>query len=651
MLTDNPFAPHILVVEDDDNHAELIKRSFEDDLEEFRLEFVSTVYDAKKAMEGRSPGLILTDYRLPDGDGSELVATAAESLPVIIMTSQGSEQIAVEVMKSGAQDYIVKSPESFGIMPRTVSFALKSWLLIQARRQADEAVIRAKRDWERTFDAVPDLLSIIDINHTIIRVNKGMAERCGLTVQEIVGRKCYEAVHGLREAPACCPRFDMKQDDFVHIKEIEVNRLNGVFDITISPLTDEKGRITSYAHVMRDVTERKKVAVEKLAVEQQLQQGQKLESLGVLAGGIAHDFNNILAVIMCNCSLAKQRPKLADELITEIESAAHRAADLCRQMLAYAGKAMSTITQVNMTALVDDMVKMLRSTLNQKVVIKHDLSPEVPSIRADASQIRQIVMNLIINASEAIGEAPGEIRVSLTKTEIHAGQPDKDHLGKIITAGRYVCLEVSDNGCGMDDETRQRVFEPFYTTKFTGRGLGLSAVLGIITAHKGAMQVSSQPGQGSTFKVYLSVQGSDSAGDESLPPVAPAPWQGNGTILLVEDEPQLMLIAKTLLNELGFSVFEATNGKEAVELYRKNAECITLVVTDIGMPVMDGYELIRELKIINPDLPIIISSGFGDMDVTSQIAEGKVAGYLSKPYSFNRLREVMKGVVEKQAEI
>ncbi len=397
--------------------------------------------------------------------------------------------------------------------------------------------------------------------------------------------------------------------------------------------------------IINDISARKYAEEAKLALEQQLQQAQKLESLGVLAGGIAHDFNNILCVIMSNCSLAQLRPHMAGEFLPEIDKAAQRAADLCRQMLAYAGKSLMTMKQVKITALVDDMIKMLKATINQNVTITANFSADIPSIRGDASQLRQIVMNLIINASEAIGEEHGDIRVSLAETTVVEGKSDKDHIGKSIPAGHYVCLEVTDNGCGMDDDTRRRVFEPFYTTKFTGRGLGMSAVLGIITAHKGALQLTSQKGTGTQFKVYLPVQNGESAGD-SLPLVSLVPWQGSGTILLVEDEPQLLMVAKALMQALGFAVMEAVNGKEALELYHKNAEYITLVVTDIGMPIMDGYELFRKLKDIAPELPIIISSGFGDTLVSSRITAGEAAGFLSKPYGFDNLREVLKTVVE-----
>ena len=398
-----------------------------------------------------------------------------------------------------------------------------------------------------------------------------------------------------------------------------------------------------------DITERKQAEIERQQFEQQFQHTQKLESLGVLAGGIAHDFNNILAVIMCYSSLGQQKPEMSTEFMSEIEKAAERAAGLCRQMLAYAGKSQFEASTIDVTALVDDMLNMLRSTLPQNVTVKPYLTGDMPHIQADASQIRQIVMNLIINASEAIGEEQGNIRVALTKTNIGAEQSEKDHLGKIIPPGQYLCLEVTDTGCGMDDETKQRIFEPFYTTKFVGRGLGMSAVLGIITSHKGALQLFSQPGHGSTFKIYLPVQKIDSA-LKPLQQISPAPWRGSGTILLVEDEPQLEAVAKALLESLGFAIIGASNGIEAIEQYRKNSAEIKLVVTDIGMPLMGGYELIAELKKLDPVLPIIVSSGYGDTIVTSKIAAGDIAGLLSKPYRFDQLREVLRSVVEKRAQ-
>jgi len=395
-----------------------------------------------------------------------------------------------------------------------------------------------------------------------------------------------------------------------------------------------------------DITERIKAEEEKNIMESQLQQTQKLESLGVLSGGIAHDFNNILAIIMGNCSLAKRDEENAGKFIPEIEKAAERAEELCRQMLAYAGKAQFVLASVNFQSLVSEMVDMLKKTTPQNAVIRLDCTPDISSIHGDSSQLNQVVMNLIINASEAIGKEQGEIRVSLTETTINDGQLEKDYNGKAIPTGSYVCLEVTDTGCGMDEETKWRIFEPFYTTKFTGRGLGMSAVLGIINSHKGALQLHSQLGQGSTFKIYLPAQKMDSAQDRSVQQTTESQWQGHGTILLAEDEEQIRYIAKTYLEMFGFTVVEAVNGKEALDLYQKSASDISLVITDMGMPVMDGYALFNALKQLKPTLPIIVSSGFGDADITSRIGHDDIAGLISKPYTSDKLSKVLKSVLE-----
>jgi PAS domain S-box-containing protein len=410
------------------------------------------------------------------------------------------------------------------------------------------------------------------------------------------------------------------------------------------PVYNDDGKYLGQRASNRDISERKRSEEEKLLLVQQLHQAQKMESLGVLAGGIAHDFNNILAVIMCYSSLAQQKPEKAAEFMPDIEQASERAAVLCRQMLAYAGKTQFVQSHVDMTSLLDEMLGMLKSSLPQNVTIKPYLSGDIPPIVGDASQLRQVAVSLIMNASEAIGEEQGNIRVALTKTNISAGQPEKDYADQAIPTGQYLCMEVTDTGCGMDDETKRRIFEPFYTTKFVGRGLGMSAVLGIITSHKGALQFTSQPGHGTTFKVYLPVQNGESS-VESLQQTTPSDWRGRGTILLVEDEPQLITVARTLLESLGFLVIEASNGIEAIEKYRKNAADIIMVVTDIGMPLMDGYELIAELKKLDPALPVIVSSGFDDKAVTSKIPPEDIAGLISKPYRFDQLREVLRGVV------
>jgi two-component system cell cycle sensor histidine kinase/response regulator CckA len=565
-------------------------------------------------------------------------------IPVIYLTAFGEDDIMQRAKMAEPYGYILKP-----FQDRELHIAIEIALY---KKQAEARIQKVERWLANVLKSVGDAVITSDNEGRITFMNTVAEKLTSWKQEEALGKKLTEILNmkdmDLGNLEKHLVESVITEGLIINLIEDRLLVARNGIELSISdsvaPLRTEDGETTGSVLIFRDISERKRLEVERLLLEQQYQQAQKLESLGILAGGIAHDFNNILAIIICNCSLIQQRPTMVAELVPEIDTAAKRAAELCRQMLVYAGKAQPIPTKFNPKTLVEEMCKLLKATINQNVSITLDLSAEIPSIRADASQIRQVVMNLIINASEAIGTEQGEVGVSLAIEDIEAGQGEKGYLGKVITPGSYICLKVTDSGCGMDEETKLRIFEPFYTTKFTGRGLGMSAVLGIIRAHNGALQLTSQQGFGTTFTVYLPVQSSEPVG-ELLPLVSLMPWQGDGTILLVEDEPQLSMVAKALLQALGFSVFVAENGQVALEMYQKHSNYITLVLTDIGMPVMNGYELIRELKKLNPELPIIVSSGFGDAEVTSRIHEN-IAGVVGKPYSFDQLREVLKRVLE-----
>lgn len=527
---------------------------------------------------------------------------------------------------------------------------------ISERKQAEEqlllrehALASSERFLKAIIDTEPECIKMLDSDGILLMMNPaGLKMIEADSLEQIKGQCVFPLVS------------DPCRDAFIALTKQVFRGIPGTLEFeTIGlkgrhvwlethavPFRNERGDITALLGVTRDVTEKKRLAAERVALEQQLHQAQKMESLGVLAGGIAHDFNNLLAVIIGNCALAKLKPTNVLEKIPSIETAAKRAAELCQQMLTYAGKANFMKSPLQLAELVEEMVKMARSTLAHNVKIRCELAENIPIISADASQLRQVTMNLIINAAESIGESQGEIRVSLTKTTVRSDQHKHDHLGATISPGRYVCLEVADNGCGMDTETQRRIFEPFFTTKFTGRGLGMAAVLGIIKAHGGALQLSSQPGQGTTFKVFLPVQSSESETGQPLQqPASSASWQGRGTVLLAEDEEQVKWIAEEMLEELGFTVIKAANGQEALDIYQQNPKDITLVITDIGMPVMNGYALCRELKKLDATLPIIVSSGFGDRAISARVAPNDIAGLVSKPYDFYQLRDVLMRIL------
>ena len=593
------------------------------------------------------PDLILMDIVLKGSMTGIEAATQIKDLykiPVIYLTAFGEDDIMQQAKMAEPYGYILKP-----FQDRELHIAIEIALY---KKQAEARIQKVERWLANVLKSVGDAVITSDNEGRITFMNVVAEELTHWKQEEALGKKLTEILHmkdmDLNNLEKHLVESVITEGLIINLIEDRLLVARNGIELSISdsvaPLRSEDGETSGSVLIFRDISERKRLEEEKTLLEKQYQQAQKLESLGILAGGIAHDFNNILTIIICNCSLLQQQPEMTAELVPKIETAAQRAAELCRQMLVYAGKAQPVPTKFNVKTLVEEMGKLLKATIKQNVSITLDLSADIPSIKADASQIRQVVMNLILNAAEAIGTEQGNITVSLDIAAIESGQGEKEYLGKEIAPGSYICLKVTDNGCGMDEETKQRIFEPFYTTKFTGRGLGMSAVLGIIKAHNGALQLTSQVGFGTTFTVYLPVQSSKTVGD-LLPLVSLMPWQGDGTVLLVEDEPQVSIVAKTLLQALGFTVLLAENGQIALEMYQKHAEYITLVLTDIGMPVMDGYQLIHKLKTLNPELPIIVSSGFGDAEVTSHIHEN-IAGVVSKPYSFGQLREVLKRVAE-----
>jgi PAS domain S-box-containing protein len=648
VLTENSNVPLILLVEDDDLHVIAIERSFRNADKTYRLEVVGTLREAIESMALRTPDLVLSDYKLPDGDGTQLLLAADDVCPVILMTAQGNEQIAVDTIRAGAQDYIVKSASAFENLPLTVKYSLATWFHLVARRKADEAILNAKKDWEETFDAVTDLISIIDADHNIIRVNKAMADRCELVPEELIGRKCHEVMHGTPDPHSSCPHARTMQYGIGYSEQIEEKRWDRQFDISVFPLFDNIGQIRACVHVARDITEQKRAEDERLALEAQFQQTQKLESIGVLAGGIAHDFNNILTVILGHCYIidgdldSEMNQKIH---VKQIEQAARRAADLCHQMLSYAGKTVFVQTRINLWLIVDENVRMLSSAIKKNVSIKLDLSHAVPELMGDSAQIQQVVMNLIINAAEAIGDKNGTIRVALKKAIISEDRQETDSFGNFIPPGNFACLSVADDGCGMDEETQRRIFEPFYTTKLSGRGLGMSAVLGIIKSHDGSFQLFSTPGVGTTFKVYLPLtQNAESA--ETTPTTGfVLTSKANGTILLVDDEEAMILICSALLKAMGFSVISASNGREALKIYSDRNSEIDAVLLDLLMPEMGGIETYHELRKISPVLPIVICTGCNVEELLAEFDKDEKAALIQKPYNPVRLQQTLMQLI------
>ena len=360
----------------------------------------------------------------------------------------------------------------------------------------------------------------------------------------------------------------------------------------------------------------------------------------MLAGGIAHDFNNILTAIMGNAALAGM--KIADtspakEFLSRIELSTRRAADLCNQMLAYSGKGLFVVKAINLSGLVEEMARLMEVSIHKSVNLNYNLDNNLPSVEADAAQMQQVILNLITNANEAIDGKSGTITFSSGVMHASRAYLNSTISGNSLPEGSYVFVEVSDTGSGMDEATIQKIFDPFFTTKFTGRGLGMSAVLGILRGHHGALRVYSEVGKGTTFKMLLPAlenQPHVSSNNETIELQHPLM---RGTILIVDDEDDIREVAAVILKEAGLDVLLAEDGLQAVEMYRQHRHEIKAVLLDMTMPKMDGAACFSELRSINPDVKVILSSGYNEQLATGRFVGKGLAGFIQKPYSPEQL--------------
>ncbi len=409
----------------------------------------------------------------------------------------------------------------------------------------------------------------------------------------------------------------------------------------------KEGEITHYSTVARDITAHIKAEQEQARLQAQIEHTQRLESMGVLAGGIAHDFNNILTAIMGNASMAEHKalkdPQATQQYLANIVTSSERAAELCKQMLAYSGKGKFVVKVIDLSAMVDEITRLLEVSIEKNVVLKYHLTENLPTVEADVAQMQQVIMNLVINASDAIGDKSGLISIATGIMYADKAYLAETCLDDQLSEGRYVYLEISDTGCGMNKEIQAKLFEPFFTTKFTGHGLGMSAVLGIVRGHHGAIKVYSEPERGTTFKVLLPVC-EQPAHTISSPATSTDAWCGSGTVLVVDDEETIREIAVMMLEDMGFATLTAVNGEDGVRVYREHQNEIIVVLMDMTMPKMDGKTCFTELRRINKAVKVVLSSGYNEQEATSRFTGQGLAGFIQKPYTPEQLGDVISSI-------
>jgi two-component system, cell cycle sensor histidine kinase and response regulator CckA len=524
---------------------------------------------------------------------------------------------------------------------------------IDERRRAEEA-LRQEHNLLRTLiNRLPEDIYIKDRDGAFVLANTASCRRVGLASDAgLVGR----TVHDFFPAEVA-GRYTADDRQVLDTGEPVLDREEpfitpeggeGMFRTTKLPLLDAQARIIGLIGISRDITEERRAAREKALMQRQIEETQKLESLGVLAGGIAHDFNNLLTGVLGNASLLKldlpdNSPLIA--CVEEIEKASLRAGDLCKQMLAYAGKGRFLIRRLDLSALIEDSRRFLQLSVGRSVGLEFHLMQELPAVSADATQMRQILMNLVINASEAIGNTDGSITVSTGVVQAGRNDLSEAYLAPDLPAGDYVFLEVSDTGCGMDQETQRKIFDPFFTTKFQGRGLGLAAVLGIVRGHKGALKVSSEPGRGTTFRLLLPRVEGEAERFDSVEAAGPA-WRGQGTVLVIDDEDTVRATIARMLESFGLDVRTASDGQRGVETFAADPDAIQLVLLDLTMPCMDGVETFRQLRRVRGDVPVLLMSGYNEQEALNRFTDKGLEGFIQKPFSTSTLREKVRAVLD-----
>jgi PAS domain S-box-containing protein len=415
-----------------------------------------------------------------------------------------------------------------------------------------------------------------------------------------------------------------------------------LFDNFTTPVFDQEGHLDSVIGIAMDVTEQQQL-------EEVMRQSQKLESLGLLAGGIAHDFNNLLTAVLGNLNLAQMHlPEgaPAQPYLAKMEAAILRATELTKQMLAYSGRGHFLVKPLDLNEAVREMTHLLEVSISKKVRLQLDLEPDLPAIQADTSQVQQVVMNLVTNASDAIGDCDGSIHVSTSTALLDERRLRPFRHGDALQPGRYVILQVTDTGMGMSPDVMARIFDPFFTTKASGRGLGLSAMLGILRGHRAGLTIQSEAERGSTFR--LCFPASQELHTRSLPVREGAPTLPlQGRVLLVDDEEPILQTIGSALRAFGLEVLTARDGLEALERFRKALPRPDLVLMDLTMPRMDGREAFQAMHDLDPGVPVILSSGFTQQDSLQTLSGAGPAGFIQKPYRITELRELLQRVLGK----
>lgn len=631
----------VLIVEDDEGVAILQQRALE--RRGFQVQCVTNAQDAIAAAMSREYQLIVTDYRLERSSGLELLGKLQAlgcDIPVIMVTGFSDEATAIEALRVGARDFVPKTAEYLQYLPDAVERVLKA-----ARTERELAASEAR--FQLFMDNSPAAAFVKDEEGHLLYANRFN--------QQLVGQADWKGKTDFDFWPEETAK-ELRKHDLAVLRSGKVTEVHEAF-----PMPDGDVRhFVSFKFPMQDVRGQRfvggvavEVTQQRIAEEalrqrdEQFRQAQKMEAIGTLAGGIAHEFNNLLQAVLGYTRFAMASIDASHEAQSDlgvVVSAAERAAVLTQQLLSFSRRETAELIPLDLNAEVHELTVMMRPLIGEAIEIALALDGAIGPVSVDHAQIQQMLMNLCINARDAMPHG-GRITISTREFDIDASQSPHP----VPRSGRYVALSVSDTGCGMTPEVKEKVFEPFFTTKPVGKGtgLGLAMVYGAVQHHAGAIHVESEVHVGTTFTVYLPISSSNDANPEVIQ--SAATLRGSETILIAEDEPLVLNLATRMLQNAGYQVLSATDGKEAVRLFQERGKEIDLLILDAVMPQLGGWEAVREIRQFDPSVPVIIATGY-DGQHSPVFPAGKAPRVLSKPYHVDQLLSTIHDVLEEATQ-
>lgn len=641
-----PHPLHILIIDPEEAHSEAMCRVLRSSAMYCNIDTGTTLKDYRRIVAEGGVALTIINMDLPDGIAAEILVNPPEngSFPVLVTTSFGNERIAVETLKAGAIDFLVKSTEAFHHLPRTITRILREWDLLSSRKTTLQALKSSEERFRNLIELAPDGMVLCDHNGMITQVNSSTLELTGRRPEELIG---------IAAGSLWDKTFPKELTvDVGHAKCITRPDGSVVYVENHSKMMPDG----SYQMLMRDISERISAQEERISMERQLQHMQKLESLGVLAGGIAHDFNNLLTVIIGNLDLSiclLEPESELEPLLTASLQSARKAADLTHHMLDYAGQGRFVDETIQVNTIIRESESMVESMISGNAKLKFELTEDIPTLYADPSQIQQLIINILVNAAEAQDKRKGNITLTTGVQHVTAEDLKDSVLREKANPGLFVHIKVTDTGCGMDEETKSKVFDPFFSTKFTGRGLGMSAVMGIVRRYHGAIMLESRLNEGTTVTVLFPVkQKSILLAEQSAVhvPITEIPPQKQPAFLVVDDEDAILQVTGVMLQEMNYDCVAASTGAEAYAKSDVYGASLFGAIIDLTLPDINGRELYDVLSAKYPHMHFIFTSGYQHSDIRSMLPDGNIQ-FIQKPFSLDEFFKVISRINDSKVPV